>query len=498
MNIVFVTSEVAPLAKTGGLADVCGALPAELARQGHRVSVVMPAYRGCFHQGLAIQDTGHRLELPIGQRLVSAQLLETTLPESDVPVYLVQQAAFFDRPGLYGEGGRDYPDNCERFVLLARAALELPRFFDMAVDVFHSHDWQAGLVPALLNIEYRHARGYSGIASVFTIHNLAYQGCFPSWDMAVTGLDWRYFNYRQLEFYGQLSLLKAGLVFADALTTVSPTYAREIQTPEQGYGLDGVLRERGDSLTGIVNGVDGRVWDPATDQHLPACYDVTTWQEGKADCKAALQAEMGLAVDPFVPLIGLVGRLADQKGWDLVAQVMRRWLPHEYAQWVVLGTGQPEYHSLLGDLAAQFPGKLSVRLGFHEGLAHRIEAASDLFAMPSRYEPCGLNQLYSLKYGAVPVVRNTGGLADTVTDASAAHLSAGVATGFHFDHYDADALDATLRRAVHCYRFQRGDWEKLVATGMSQDWSWGQSARQYVAMYEQAVERKRNAASQAS
>jgi len=493
-----VTSEAAPLAKTGGLADVCGSLPVELARQGHRVAVVMPAYRDCFQRGLVIRDTGHRLELPVGQRLVAAQLLETALPDSDVPVYLVQQPHYFDRPGLYGEGGRDYQDNCERFVLLARAALEMPRFIEMPVDVFHSHDWQAGLVPALLNIEYRHARGYSGIESVFTIHNLAYQGVFSSAEFASLGLDWRYFNFRQLEFYGQLSLLKAGLVFADALTTVSPNYAREIQTPEQGYGLDGVLRERAECLTGIVNGVDGRVWDPATDPHLPARYDVQSWPAGKAECKAALQAEMGLAIDPFVPLIGLVGRLADQKGWDLVAQAMRRWLPHEYAQWVVLGTGQPEYHTLLGDLASHFPGKLSVLLAFHEGLAHRIEAASDLFAMPSRYEPCGLNQLYSLKYGAVPVVRNTGGLADTVTDATPANLASGSATGFHFDAYDADALDATLRRAVHCYRFQRGDWERLVAAGMAQDWSWSHSARQYVAMYEQAVERKRHATTSAS
>lgn len=491
MNIVFVSSEVVPLAKTGGLADVCGALPVELARRGHRVAVVMPAYRDCFRKTLPLTDTRHRFHIPIGQRIVSGELLETRLPHSDVPVFLVQQPEYYDRPALYGEGGQDYRDNCERFVFLNRAALETVRYFEQPVDVIHCHDWQTGLIPAYLNIEYRHARGYSQIASVFTIHNLAYQGCFWHWDMLLTGLDWKYFNWRQLEFYGQLSLLKSGLIFSDALTTVSPNYAREIQEAEQGCGLEGVLRERRDILAGIVNGVDYGIWNPATDPHLPRHYDATSWAAGKAACKAALQQELGLPQDPFVPVIGLVGRLADQKGWDLVRQVMEWWLPGEYAQWVVLGTGQPEYHELLAKLAAAHPHQVAARLQFDEGLAHRIEAASDLFVMPSRYEPCGLNQLYSLKYGAVPVVRATGGLADTVVDATAESIAGGTATGFRFDSYDAVALERALRKAVQTYRYDRGLWEQLVQTGMRQDWSWSRSADEYLQVYEQAVERKR-------
>lgn len=368
MNIVFVSSEVVPLAKTGGLADVCGALPIELSRRGHQVSVIMPAYRDCFRKSLDITDTQHRFDIPIGQRIVSGQLLSTRLPNSEVPVYLVHQPDYFDRPGLYGENGQDYRDNCERFVFLSRAALETVRFLDAPVDVFHCHDWQTGLIPAYLNIEYRHARGYSGIASVFTIHNLAYQGCFWHWDMLLTGLDWKYFNWRQLEFFGQLSLLKSGLAFSDALTTVSPTYAREIQSPEQGCGLDGLLRDRRESLAGIVNGVDYGVWNPAIDPLLPHRFDESSWLAGKAACKAALQSELQLPTDPFVPLIGLVGRLADQKGWDLVRQVMEWWMPNDYAQWVVLGTGQPEYHELLSKLAAEYPDKVAARFKFDEGL----------------------------------------------------------------------------------------------------------------------------------
>lgn len=491
MNIVFVSSEVVPLAKTGGLADVCGALPIELARRGHQVSVIMPAYRECYRKSLPIEDTHLRFDLPIAHRIVSGSLKRTRLPGSDVPVYLIDQPDYFDRPALYGENGKDYRDNCERFVFFCRAALETFRALDQPVDVVHCHDWQTGLIPAYLQIEYRHARGYEQTASVFTIHNLAYQGCFWHWDMLLTGLDWRYFNWRQLEFYGNLNLLKSGLTFADELTTVSPTYAREIQTPDQGCGLEGVLADRADSLRGIVNGVDYGVWNPATDAHLAQTYDEQSWLSGKPACKAALQKELGLPVDPFVPLIGLVGRLADQKGWDLVQQVMKWWTPHEYAQWVVLGTGQPEYHDLLSEMAKAYPSCVAARFQFNEGLAHRIEAASDLFVMPSRYEPCGLNQLYSLKYGAVPVVRATGGLADTVADASPANIAAGTATGFRFDDYDAAALEQTLRRACQAYRYDRSLWEQLVNTGMRQDWSWRRSTDEYLALYERCADAKR-------
>jgi starch synthase len=343
----------------------------------------------------------------------------------------------------------------------------------------------------LLSIEYAAAPGYGGIVSLLTIHNMAYQGRFWHWDMPLTGLDWRYFNWRQMEFFGQLNLLKTGIVFADAINTVSPRYAREIQSPPLGCGLEGVLRDRCDAVHGIMNGVDYRIWNPAVDRHLTAKYDEQNWEEGKAACKAALQDELGLTRSPTTPLIGLIGRLADQKGWDLVAEVMQRWAGEADAQWAILGTGEPVYQELLSALAARWPGKVAARLGFSDSLAHRIEAGADIFLMPSRYEPCGLNQLYSLKYGTAPVVRATGGLADSITPVTPENLAAGAANGFSFQPYEAAALEAALRQACELYRHQRATWRELVRTGMRQDWSWGQSAKQYVALYKTLAAKKR-------
>jgi starch synthase len=489
LNIVFASSEVAPFAKTGGLADVCGALPVDLHQAGHNVAVVMPAYRHAKNSGQPVEPLGVKFDIPIGNKIVRGRLLRSVLPGSDVPIFLVEQDDYFDRPELYRTKGEDYKDNCERFVFFCRAVLESIRLLHLQVDVIHSHDWQTSLIPAYLHIEYPHTPGYQNIASVLTIHNLAYQGIFWHWDMLLTGLDWKYFNLHQMEFYGKLNLLKSGLVFADWLTTVSPQYAKEIQSDPQGSGLEGVLQQRSDILTGIVNGADYSVWNPATDEHLAKKYDVKTWEAGKAACKAAVQAELGLPVAPRTPLVALIGRLADQKGWDLVLEVMRRWATEMDVQWAILGTGEPYYQESLGQLAGEFPHRIAARLEFSDPLAHRIEAGADMFLMPSRYEPCGLNQLYSLKYGTVPVVRATGGLADTVTDTTPETLANRTATGFQFEAYNAAVLDGTLRRAVETYWQNAPVWRQLVENGMQQDWSWKASAQQYLEVYAHACRR---------
>jgi len=491
VNIVFATSEVAPFAKTGGLADVCGSLPVDLRQAGHNVAVMMPAYRQVKASGLALEPLGVKFDIPISNKIMRGRLLRSTLPNSDVPIFFVEQEDYFDRPELYRLKGEDYKDNCERFVFFSRAVLEAIRLLHLEVDVVHCHDWQTSLIPAYLHIEYAHTHGYEEMASLLTIHNLAYQGIFWHWDMLLTGLDWKYFNLHQMEFYGKLNLLKTGMVFADWLTTVSPTYAKEIQTEAMGCGLDGVLRGRTEQLTGIVNGADYHVWNPATDPHIALKYDVSNWQTGKAACKAALQRELGLPESPRIPIIAQVGRLADQKGWDMVIEVLRRWATEMDVQWAILGTGEPYYHELLGQLSREFPFRVAARLEFSDELAHRIEAGADMFLMPSRYEPCGLNQLYSLKYGTVPVVRATGGLVDTVTDTTPETLAQGTATGFSFEALSTSMLDATLRRAVDTYWQNEGAWRQLVGTGMQQDWSWKASAEQYVAAYTNAIRRRK-------
>ncbi|MCA9263225.1 MAG: glycogen synthase, partial [Planctomycetales bacterium] len=400
-KILMATTEAVPFAKTGGLADVCGRLPIELTKLGHEVAVIMPAFRSVLRGEYDLELTGVEFEIPLGSHVIEGELLRGRLPGSDVPIYFVRNDDYFDRPHLYGEGGTDYRDNCQRFIYFARAVLESLRHLEFDVELIHCNDWQTGLIPVYLNAEYRSARGYEEMATMMTIHNMAYQGRFWHWDMLLTGLDWKYFNSRELEFYGDLNFLKAGIVFADAITTVSPRYSEEIQGPELGCGLEGVLRNRRSVLRGILNGVDYGVWNPRTDTFLPANYGPDNWRSGKAQCKAALQAHTGLKVDPQTPLLGFVGRLAEQKGATFIAEIMRKWASHDDTQWVILGTGDPEVERRLTEAAQLMPGRAVVQIDFNERLAHQIEAASDMFLMPSRYEPCGLNQMYSLKYGAV-------------------------------------------------------------------------------------------------
>jgi starch synthase len=491
VNILLATTEATPFAKTGGLADVCGALPRDLAQLGHNVSLIMPAFRQVRTASLPIEPTGVEVEIPIGAKTVVGSFSRSYLPESDVPVYFVENDAYYDRPELYRENGKDYRDNCERFVFFCRAALEAIRLLDLPIDVVHANDWPTGLIPAYLKTEYAAVPGYENIASLFTIHNIAYQGNFWHWDMVLTGLDWKYFNWRQMEFFGQLSLLKTGLAFADRINTVSARYAQEIQTSELGCGMEGLLAYRGGDVSGILNGVDYREWNPATDPHLVENYEVKNYAVGKAACKAALQQQVGLPQTPDAPLIGLIGRFADQKGFDLVAKVVQDWVRSNggegaVAQWVILGTGEQEYHDLFQSLAKRHPQRVAAHIGFSPELAHQIEAGADIFLMPSRYEPCGLNQLYSLRYGTVPVVRATGGLADTITSATPDTLAAGTANGFSFREYSALALAETLARACDAYRNPEL-WRQLVETGMKQDWSWARSARAYGDLYGEMI-----------
>ncbi len=487
MKILFASSEAVPFAKTGGLADVCGALPSALAKLGHQTSLIMPAYRHVFDAGLKIEPLGVDLDIAVGRKQILGQLLKTTLP-SGVPVYFVDQPVYFDRDNLYGEGVQDYRDNCERFVFFSRAVMEAVKLLKLDVDLLHVHDWQTSLVPAYLKIEYRNTPGFEKIATLLTIHNISYQGTFWHWDMVLTGLDWKYFNWRQLEFFGNLNLLKTGLVFADSLNTVSPRYAEEIKTAPLGCGLEGVLQHRRAVLSGILNGVDYEQWNPAVDKHLVTQYGVDDVRAGKAANKAALLNELNLPPDPAGPLIAFVGRLVEQKGIDLLIGAMQEWMLTSRAQWVILGTGDTKYQEQLLTLAQRHPQKVAVRLQFSDALAHRIEAAADIFAMPSRFEPCGLSQMYSLKYGTPPVVRATGGLADTIVDTTEETLSAGTANGFTFHEPAPHALSAALKRAASCYA--RSDaWLKLITSGMNEDWSWTRSAKQYVALYESTIAR---------
>ena len=493
MKIVMVASEVVPYSKTGGLGDVIGALPVALDKLGEEVTVISPLYamvrNSAREMGLELDDTGSRsVRVPVGDFDQEVRLVRGRLPDSGVTVYFLQNDRYYDRPGLYVNpaDGSDYQDNSERFVCLCRGALEVCKAQGIAADVFHCHDWQTGLIATY--VKHLYQADFPRAASVFTVHNLAYQGLFWQGDMGLTGLPWELFNWRMLEYYGNLSFLKAGLVSADAVSTVSKRYAKEIQTQEFGMGMHGVLQTREDALFGIVNGVDYGVWDPATDSRIAKNYSPDDLA-GKAECKKAVQAEFNLPQQADAPLIGMIGRLVEQKGFDLVAMELDTLMERD-VQLVVLGTGEERYHEMLRSMALRYPENIGVRLGFDEALAHRIEAGADMFLMPSRFEPCGLNQLYSLKYGTVPVVSATGGLVDTVVGYSKQTSGRGVATGFTFRPGSASVMIQAIDRALDMYRNKRDEWRALMLRGMKQDWSWGRSAQEYRSMYAKAVARR--------
>lgn len=492
LNIVYLTSEAIPFARTGGLGDVCGSLPNRVSKLGHQVSIIMPAFRCVHSSGLSIVPTDISFTIEIKSATsVSCRLLKGKLPGGDVTVWFIDQPKYFDREGLYGDGSVDYPDNAERFAFFCRASIKAMERLQMSPDVVHCNDWQTGLVPAILKLDATIGSQFSSTTTLMTIHNLAYQGNFSAEAFDFVGLGWEHFTLETFEFYRRLNFLKAGITCADTVTTVSPQYAQEITTQTHGCGLDGVLRAKSDHLHGIINGIDNEIWNPATDHLIPHQYDLTNWRVGKLANKQHLQLRFGLEANDELPLIGLVGRLADQKGWDLILPVIKKHLvEHRPTQWIVLGSGNPQLETELRSLAAQHPSRLAVYVGFNDEHAHLIEAASDLFLMPSHYEPCGLSQLYSLRYGSVPVVNPTGGLADTVVDTQEDSLEQGTATGFYLEQADSSSLDRAIGRALSIRYHQPENWSRIVTNGMLQNWSWNRSADNYIKCYERSLVHK--------
>jgi starch synthase len=474
-HVVHLAAEVAPYARTGGLGDVLAALPRAIARAGTPTSVVLPGHRSALEAAGGVDEVA-RLWVPVSSGTQEAVVL--AVRAATLPTFLVHAPRYFDRPSLYGEWGRDYDDNAERFVFFARAALEWLRTLPVPPSHLHVHDWHAALAPAFLRAGADVYPELASMRTVTTVHNLAHQGRFWGADWHLLNLDRRWFTPAALEFHGGINFLKAGLVFADAITTVSPRYAEEIRTPEFGEGLDGVLRARRDAVHGIVNGADYAVWDPTRDPALAARYSAADLA-GKAACKRALQAELGLDVGAERPLLGVVSRLVAQKGIDLVLDVVPELLATTRAALVVLGSGDPGLEEALVRLAARSPRRVAMRLGFDDGLAHRIEAGADLFLMPSRYEPCGLSQLYSLRYGTVPVVHAVGGLVDTVEPYDPVRDRG---TGFRFRPFAPAPLLAAIRDALDVWA-DAPRWTRLVRRAMAVDFSWEGSARRYQALY---------------
>lgn len=493
LTIMMAASEAVPYAKTGGLADVVGTLPRMLIGFGHRVSLVVPAYRS-FVTGRRLRTPAARVRIPSGGHSVEVTLEEELVPVATgrppLRVLAVRYDPYFDRPGLYQDQQGDYPDNLARFALFCRAVLESAGFVagerGEKVDVLHLHDWQAALCAVYLKTLDRERKGLEGLKTLLTLHNVGYQGLFPGEQFDETGLPAALFQPSGLEYYGSVNCLKGGIIFADAVSTVSPTYAKEIMTTEFGCGLEGVLAGRVEGVPGITNGIDTTLWDPETDPHLPAHYSAAD-VSGKRACKSALQRELGLPADD-VPLLAAIGRLTSQKGFDLLQQIIPELMMCN-VQVALLGSGQRDLEQQFLAAKSQYPGRLGVRIGFDEGLAHRMEAGADMLVMPSRYEPCGLTQLYSLRYGTVPIVRRTGGLADTIIPFKPSTAEAKTATGFHFIDPSPDALLSAIILALHVYK-DRDAWHALQQTGMATDVSWTRATQRYEQLYRSVMETK--------
>ena len=480
MNILFAASEAFPFIKTGGLGDVIHSLPAALNKLGDNVRLVLPAYRDVLASVESLKDLG-TIDVPGARNRHKVHIIQAHEDILGDYLYLIDVPALFDRPGnpYVHTDGYAWPDNAERYTVFSRAVTLLARWIpgsNWRPDVVHTHDWQTGLVPAFLSMV------HNAPATVFTIHNLAYDGYFSHDDFNNLNLPPAWWSPNHVEFFGGFSMLKAGMIFADHVTTVSPTYAKEICTPEFGNRLDGVLRSLGDKLTGILNGIDVDIWNPQTDSHIAANYTFDhSFKPGKAANKAGLLREVGLPAGD-APLLGFIGRLVEQKGVDLILAALPLLFENTTANAVVLGSGHMAYETELTRLAAQFPQRLHVHIGYSEDLAHQIEAGADMFLMPSRFEPCGLNQMYSLRYGTPPVVNNTGGLADTVVDVTLKTLKDGTATGFVIKQADFESLYAMILSALELHRNKKL-WHQVCITAMQQDLGWGASARAYQQLY---------------
>jgi starch synthase len=475
MHIAFVASECVPFSKTGGLADVVGALPRALANLGHQVSVYLPRYKQTKLNDA--QTVVRSITVPFDDRYRFCSVVSGG-EISGVRFYFVDYPPYFDRDALYGTPNGDYPDNAERFALFCRAVLEASKILGVP-HVFHCHDWQSALVPVMLRTLYAEDPAFRDVGCTFTIHNIGYQGLFPSEVLPLLMLPWDLFTITKMEFFGQVNFLKGALVYSDFITTVSKRYSQEIQTSEYGFGLEGVLRARSATVTGILNGVDYDEWSPEKDKFTVSKYSPEDLA-GKEKCKADLLTAFGVTEGNLnLPVIGIISRFAAQKGFDLISQIMDR-LAREEMIIVALGTGDREYEDMFQRLNRQFPQKIAVKIAYNNELAHKIEAGSDMFLMPSRYEPCGLNQIYSLKYGTVPIVRATGGLDDTIEPWDA---RAGKGTGFKFTEYVGESLLLTIKEALQAYR-DRTSWQALMRNGMKKDFSWNASAKEYVKVYE--------------
>ncbi len=481
MKIVHATGELFPYVKTGGLADAAGSIVETLAEYGHHVAVFLPGYRTVLeHPDASAATSVMSIGVELGDEFLSGEILAIK-PRPNLTVYLVRRDEYFDRRHPYGRPGRDYDDNAQRFVFFGKAVVESVIRLGLKPDVVHCHDWQAALIPLFLRIEERRRALAVAGKTVLTIHNLAFQGIFPRKTFALTGLPDELLGMDGLEYYGQINMLKGGILFADRLTTVSHTYAREILTPEFGCGLEGVLQLRSDDLVSVLNGINPHVWNPATDRHLPENYTAAD-RAGKKACRRALLRECGFGEDFAGPILGMICRFTEQKGIHLLPGT-GDFFQGDRARLVVLGSGAPEYERVVREWAAERPEAVHVAFGLDEVRSHLIEAGCDFFLMPSIFEPCGLNQMYSQRYGTVPVVSRVGGLADTVTDVDA---EPGQGTGIHFEPDDVDALRGALERAETLYR-DRKTLNTVISRCMKKDFSWRTAVRAYESLYREII-----------
>ncbi|MBD3196691.1 MAG: glycogen synthase GlgA [Candidatus Lokiarchaeota archaeon] len=469
LKILFCSSEVFPFVKTGGLADISNTLPKELSKLGHKIKIILPKYKQIPEEKFELEKVLEDISVPILDQ--NANIYLTNLPNTNIMVYLVENDEYYNREVIYG----GYSDNLERFEFFSLVILELIKNREMDVDIVHCNDWQTSFIPIYLKLKNNRGTFYRDIKSLLTIHNLGYQGIFEKAKYPKLGLDWKYFTSKYLEFYDKINILKGGIVFADSLNTVSEQYSEEIQTPEFGHGLDGVLRERSNDLHGIINGIDYSIWNPSTDEYIWKNYNIDTLENKKYN-KKKLQDKYDLP-ESHHPLIGIVSRLVSQKGIDLVIQSIEI-LKELDLQLVVVGTGSREYEKKLSEASDKYSNKISVTIEFNPKSAHQIEAGADIFLMPSQYEPCGLNQMISLKYGTIPIVRETGGLADTIKDIDE-HKDG---NGFSFKKYDALEMIKTIIRAINTYK-KEDKWKKLIISAMKYDFSFQKSARKYEKLY---------------
>ncbi|MDP8218597.1 MAG: glycogen synthase GlgA [Candidatus Theseobacter exili] len=476
MKIAIGSSEVVPFAKTGGLADVAGALPKALEKLGHEVVVILPYYKMVKKGNHPIKKTGKKIYVQLCNRIVDAEVYSSKIGKN-VKVYFIAKSSYYNRNELYRGAQGDYKDNAERFIFFSKAILSLLEEINFRPDIIHCNDWQTGLIPVLLKTIEKDNPFLRKAKTVFTIHNLAYQGLFWHYDMHMTNLPWDVFTQEGIEFYGKMNLLKAGIVYSDKVNTVSKKYAEEIQTTEYGCGLEGVLANRKKDLRGILNGVDYDEWSPEKDKFINSHFS-SSKLSGKLACKKDLLKEYGLDISPEKPLIGVISRLADQKGFDILAPIMEKLMGLNLG-FILLGTGEEKYHRLFSAIGKEYPKKAGIKISFDIGLSHRIEAGCDMFLMPSLFEPCGLNQIYSLKYGTIPIVRATGGLDDTIKQFD---VSTAKGNGFKFTKYSPDTLLNTIQDALSVYN-DKALWHKLVKNAMKCDFSWNQSAKEYEKLY---------------